>query len=162
MDAKFVDFRSFGSVFNPPAFAGGGHYKMDGQPMTVSSGIQGGIMKKRVLALVLAGVTAASLLGGCGSAATAPAASATTDAAADTSADASADTADASADAEDVDDPAFMEFEDGDVNSYAPKWDAYDSLIDEIRKDTDLADREAKMHQAEDMLMATGAVLPLY
>ena len=119
-------------------------------------------MKKRVLALVLAGVTAASLLGGCGSAATAPAASATTDAAADTSADASADTADASADAEDVDDPAFMEFEDGDVNSYAPKWDAYDSLIDEIRKDTDLADREAKMHQAEDMLMATGAVLPLY
>lgn len=135
---------------------------MDGQPMTVSSGIQGGIMKKRVLALVLAGVTAASLLGGCGSAATAPAASATTDAAADTSADASADTADASADAEDVDDPAFMEFEDGDVNSYAPKWDAYDSLIDEIRTDTDLADREAKMHQAEDMLMATGAVLPLY
>ena len=81
---------------------------MDGQPMTVSSGIQGGIMKKRVLALVLAGVTAASLLGGCGSAATAPAASATTDAAADTSADASADTADASADADDVDYPAFM------------------------------------------------------
>ena len=40
-------------------------------------------MKKRVLALVLAGVTAASLLGGCGSAASAPAASATTEAAAD-------------------------------------------------------------------------------
>ena len=45
---------------------------------------------------------------------------------------------------------------------YAPDWTAYDALIDEIRVDTDLADREAKMHEAEDMLMETGAVLPIY
>ncbi len=45
---------------------------------------------------------------------------------------------------------------------YAPDWTAYDALIDEIRVDTDLEDREAKMHEAEDMLMETGAVLPIY
>ena len=41
-------------------------------------------------------------------------------------------------------------------------WADYDSLVDEIRKDTDLVDREAKLHKAEDMLMATGAVVPIY
>ncbi len=118
-------------------------------------------MKKRVLALVLAGVTSASLLGGCGSAASAPASASTEAAAEDTAAD-GADT-DASADAaETSDDPAFMEFEGADNHDYAPKWDEFDSLIDEIRLDTDLEDREAKLHQAEDMLMATGAVLPIY
>ncbi len=45
---------------------------------------------------------------------------------------------------------------------FAPDWEAYDALIDEIRVDSDLADREAKMHEAEDMLMETGAVMPLY
>ena len=125
-------------------------------------------MKKRVLALVLAGVTSASLLGGCGSAASAPASASTEAAAEDTAADTASteaatdatDTADASADS--ADDPVFMEFEGAENHDYAPKWDTYDSLIDEIRKDTDLEDREAKMHEAEDMLMATGAVLPLY
>lgn len=41
-------------------------------------------------------------------------------------------------------------------------WGAYDSLITEIRTTTDFAQREALMHQAEDMLMETGALLPLY
>ena len=49
-----------------------------------------------------------------------------------------------------------------DTGSPAPEWGDYDKLIDEIRKDTDFEDREAKMHEAEDMLMDTGAVLPLY
>lgn len=44
----------------------------------------------------------------------------------------------------------------------APDWTEYNQLIQEIYTDTDLDDREAKMHQAEDMLMDTGAVVPLY
>lgn len=47
-------------------------------------------------------------------------------------------------------------------NSYAPKWDAYDALIEEIRTTTDFANRVNLMHQAEDMLMETWAVIPLY
>ena len=45
---------------------------------------------------------------------------------------------------------------------YAPDWSHYDELIHEIRRDTDLEDREALMHEAEDMLMDSGAVLPIY
>ena len=41
-------------------------------------------------------------------------------------------------------------------------WDEYDALIDEIRTTTDTALRAELMHQAEDMLMETGALLPLY
>ena len=47
-------------------------------------------------------------------------------------------------------------------NAAAPDWAAYDALISEIRTETDSAAREAKMHEAEEMLMATGAVLPIY
>ncbi len=41
-------------------------------------------------------------------------------------------------------------------------WAEYDSLIDEIKTTTDFVQREALMHQAEDMLMETGAILPVY
>ncbi|HHV42289.1 MAG TPA: peptide ABC transporter substrate-binding protein [Clostridiaceae bacterium] len=41
-------------------------------------------------------------------------------------------------------------------------WTEFDNLIAEIRVNTDLADREAQMHKAEDMLMETGAICPLY
>ncbi|MBO4383276.1 MAG: peptide ABC transporter substrate-binding protein [Clostridia bacterium] len=51
---------------------------------------------------------------------------------------------------------------DADAGSSAPDWTAYDKLIKDIYADTDLVDREAKMHQAEDMLMETGAVIPIY
>ncbi len=44
----------------------------------------------------------------------------------------------------------------------SPEWTEFDKLIEEIKLSTDLVDREAKMHQAEDMLMETGALLPLY
>ena len=40
-------------------------------------------------------------------------------------------------------------------------WGAYDSLIAEIRATDDPAQREALMHQAEDMLMNTGMLLPV-
>ena len=38
-------------------------------------------------------------------------------------------------------------------------WEEYDELIQEIRTTTDFAEREALMHQAEDILMETGAIL---
>lgn len=43
-----------------------------------------------------------------------------------------------------------------------PEWTQYDALITEIKTTTDLVKREALMHQAEDMLMETGAIMPLY
>ncbi len=44
----------------------------------------------------------------------------------------------------------------------APEWDEYDALIDEIRTTTDFAERVDLMHQAEDMLMTTWSVVPIY
>ncbi len=41
-------------------------------------------------------------------------------------------------------------------------WSKYDELIKKIYTETDAKKREAYMHEAEDMLMNTGAVLPLY
>ena len=43
-----------------------------------------------------------------------------------------------------------------------PDWTEYDALIAEIKSETDFAAREAKMHQAEDILMDTGAIVPIY
>ena len=43
-----------------------------------------------------------------------------------------------------------------------PDWTAYDALIAEIKTTTDTAHREALMHQAEDMLMETNALVPIY
>lgn len=48
------------------------------------------------------------------------------------------------------------------TGSSAPEWDAYDALITEIRNTTDFAKRVELMHQAEDMLMDTWAVIPIY
>ena len=45
--------------------------------------------------------------------------------------------------------------------SSAPEWEAYDALIASIKAETDPIQREALMHQAEDMLMETGAVVPI-
>lgn len=43
-----------------------------------------------------------------------------------------------------------------------PAWEAYDALIAEIKSTTDFVAREALMHEAEDMLMETGALVPIY
>lgn len=52
---------------------------------------------------------------------------------------------------------------DGTIPSYAPQnWDEYNELIASIKSETDLTARVALMHQAEDMLMETWAVVPLY
>lgn len=41
-------------------------------------------------------------------------------------------------------------------------WAPYDKLIKDIKSSTDFVAREALMHQAEDILMNTGAVCPIY
>ena len=44
----------------------------------------------------------------------------------------------------------------------APDWKEYDALVTEIRNTADFAKRVDLMHKAEDMLMETWAVVPLY
>lgn len=44
----------------------------------------------------------------------------------------------------------------------APDWDEYNSLINQIYSETDMKARKALMHKAEDLLMDTGAIVPLY
>ena len=43
-----------------------------------------------------------------------------------------------------------------------PDWSGYDAFIKEIKSTTDFGERAKMMHQAEDMLMETGALLPIY
>ena len=43
-----------------------------------------------------------------------------------------------------------------------PDWSEYDKLIADAKVETDLAAREDMLHHAEELLMDTGAVLPLY
>ena len=46
--------------------------------------------------------------------------------------------------------------------STAVDWTSYDELVESIRTEADLAKRAEMMHQAEDMLMDTWCVIPLY
>lgn len=46
--------------------------------------------------------------------------------------------------------------------SAAPDWKAYDELINKIYAETDYAERAKLMREAEDMLMSTYAVVPVY
>ena len=50
----------------------------------------------------------------------------------------------------------------GALASSAPDWAEYDALINEIKTTTDFANRVTLMHQAEDILMGTGALVPIY
>ncbi|MBQ8162071.1 MAG: peptide ABC transporter substrate-binding protein [Clostridia bacterium] len=43
-----------------------------------------------------------------------------------------------------------------------PDWTAYDARIAQIKSTTDFAERVKLMHEAEDELMETGAIVPLY
>ena len=47
-------------------------------------------------------------------------------------------------------------------NEAAPDWTEYTDLIAQIKTETDAEKRVALMHQAEDILMGTGAVIPIY
>jgi len=102
---------------------------------------------KKILAMTLVAAMSFSMLAGCGSKTEAPA----TDAAAtEEVTDEAAETTDAEAtDAEATGSPA-------------PEWAAYDELIAKIKASTDTVEREGLLHQAEDMLMSTSAVVPIY
>ena len=43
-----------------------------------------------------------------------------------------------------------------------PDWDGYDALIEQARVETDAEARDQLLHEAETMLMETGAAIPLY
>jgi peptide/nickel transport system substrate-binding protein/oligopeptide transport system substrate-binding protein len=47
-------------------------------------------------------------------------------------------------------------------NTAAPAWTDFDSLVTKIKSATDPTERATDMHKAEDMLMSTWAVAPLY
>ena len=112
-----------------------------------------GIMRKKTFAVAMSAVLAAGSIAGCGSAAQAPKEAASSAASGQTS------TAAASA----TDDWASkIQFTASKKNPAAPEWSEYDKLIDEVNNDADFADRAVKLHKAEDMLMATGAVIPIY
>lgn len=100
-------------------------------------------MKRRLTAMLLVAGMTISMFAGCGGSANESADSTTNEATTD---DAAASD-DAAAEA---------------TGSSAPEWAAYDQLIADIKVATDPVEREAMMHEAEDMLMETGAVVPLY
>lgn len=106
---------------------------------------------KKLTAMMLVGCMAAGLLAGCGSSGNDKAQVDAGDNAADNSVaedgTEAADAADAGA---------------GQTGSAAPDWKPYDDLIAQIKASTDTVEREKLMHQAEDMLMETYAVVPLY
>lgn len=115
-------------------------------------------MKKKYLALALAACMTMGSLAGCGSA---PAAESSAPAAESTEAADAADTASTEA-AEAGTEEAAASTEHGPSSEAAPAWEDYDARIAAIRTETDLAKREALMHEAEDQLMSTWAVVPLY
>ncbi|MDO5021976.1 MAG: ABC transporter substrate-binding protein [Eubacteriales bacterium] len=54
-------------------------------------------------------------------------------------------------------------FAEGELPAWAPQnWAEYDKLIGEIKSTTDFENRVKLMHEAEDMLMDTAALLPIY
>ena len=110
--------------------------------------------KKQVLALCLALAMAMGSLTACGSSNDAPAT------------DSNVTPAETEASENNAGTEAGTESEaNGEVSGDAvdpANWEEYDELIQEIRTTTDFAEREALMHQAEDILMETGAILPIY
>lgn len=96
-------------------------------------------MKKKLLCTLLSVAMVASLTAGCGSN------EGSNDATTDTNV---GDTV--------ADDTAEV------PETSAPEWSGYDERIAAIRTEMDLEKREALMHEAEDELMATWAVVPLY
>ncbi|MDO4619866.1 MAG: ABC transporter substrate-binding protein [Lachnospiraceae bacterium] len=58
--------------------------------------------------------------------------------------------------------PDGVTLEASSYNEAAPDWTEYDNLIAQIKSNITTEERVALMHKAEDILMATGAVIPLY
>lgn len=115
----------------------------------------GNIYEEKYLALALAASLVVSTLAGCGSAGTTTESAPTT---AETTADSAAEST--AADESTTADAGTAAH--GPSSEAAPAWEEYDARIAAIRTETDLAKREALMHEAEDELMNTWAVIPLY
>ncbi len=58
--------------------------------------------------------------------------------------------------------PEGVELSPASYNEAAPDWTEYDELIAQIKSNIPTDERVALMHQAEDILMETGAVIPIY
>ncbi|MBQ6428503.1 MAG: peptide ABC transporter substrate-binding protein [Oscillospiraceae bacterium] len=106
---------------------------------------------KKILAMLLALVMVFALCACGSSASTAPAAS---------SAPAEEAPAEEEAASEEIPDAASL-ISDAFIDPLAD-WSQYDALISAIKAETDYAKRTEMMHEAEDILMATGCVIPIY
>lgn len=106
-------------------------------------------MKKRLVAVLLASTMVLGSLAGCGSG--------NEDSSSKSKSSTSESKSSESSSAEGGESEAH-----GPSSEAAPAWEEYDALIADIKKETDLEKREAMMHQAEDILMDTWAVIPLY
>ena len=58
--------------------------------------------------------------------------------------------------------PANVAYKAASYNEAAPDWTEYTDLIAQIKAETDMEKRVALMHEAEDILMGTAAVIPIY
>ena len=121
-------------------------------------------MKKRALALILSVVTAMGMLTACGgstgaSTASEPAAEASTESAA-----VETEAAEAGEPVESTiyPTPEGVTYKAIAEGKSAPDWTEYEALIKEIKTTTDMENRVALMHKAEDILMGTAAVIPIY
>ena len=122
-------------------------------------------MKKRALALILSVATALTLLTACGG--STGAASSGSAAPAEEAAEPAEATEEAEAPAEAFEStiyptPAGVTYTAIADGKSAPDWSEYEALIKEIKTTTDVENRVALMHKAEDILMGTAAVIPIY
>lgn len=111
---------------------------------------------KKLLALLLA-LAMVMALAACGSNSAAPAAEAPAAEPAEAPAEAPAEEP---AEEEDIPDAASL-LSAAFIDPLAD-WGEYDALIAEIKSETDFARRVELMHQAEDILMSNGCVIPIY
>ena len=119
-------------------------------------------MKKKYLAFLLAASMVVGTLAGCGSSTSTTESSAAAETTVESAAESTAAAESTEASTEAATEEAAASGEHGPSSEAAPAWEDYDARIDQIRAETDLAAREALMHEAEDELMSTWAIMPLY
>ena len=112
------------------------------------------MMTKKLIALGLAAVTALAPVASVS--AEEAATEATTEATTEAATEAAAEAADGAVEIAEGADVAARSSE------AAPEWQEYNNLIAQIKVETDTVKREELMHQAEDILMGTSALVPLY
>ena len=121
-------------------------------------------MKKRALALILSVATALTLLTACGGSTGASSTSTGSTQKEEAAATEEAEAGEAGEAVEStiypsIDGVSYTAIAEG---KSAPDWSEYEALITEIKTTTDMENRVALMHKAEDILMGTAAVIPIY